>query len=214
MGNLLNPNNPVMRFIGKAVDCIILSMVFTLCCLPIVTIGPALTGLYYAVVKNIRRDRSYAVASFFKGFKDNLKQGIPVGLIFILLTGILCFNIYFTVNAATTTWLRLLRYFYLAVLVILWMVGIYLWPVLSRVSLKIKDLFRMCLFFAFRHFLTTIVCLIVVLGAAFLIWTSSGLFMVFVPAITALIISFSMEKILKRYTPDTTDEDADTWYLE
>ena len=39
MGNLFNPDNKVMIALGHVADYIILSLIWTICSLPIVTIG-------------------------------------------------------------------------------------------------------------------------------------------------------------------------------
>ena len=41
----------------KLVDLLWLSIIFFVTCIPVFTIGPALTALYYTVVKFIRRER-------------------------------------------------------------------------------------------------------------------------------------------------------------
>ena len=41
MGNLFNMDNFFFRFMGKFFDAAVLSIVFTLCCIPVITIGPA-----------------------------------------------------------------------------------------------------------------------------------------------------------------------------
>ena len=43
MGKLFNIDSPVMRFLGKVADLMILNLVTLLCCIPVVTIGASLT---------------------------------------------------------------------------------------------------------------------------------------------------------------------------
>ena len=72
MNKLFDINNPFFKFMSKFFDLMVLSLIFTVCCIPIVTIGPAITALYYSTVKNVRRDRSYAYKEFFHSFKRDL----------------------------------------------------------------------------------------------------------------------------------------------
>ena len=92
MGGIFNINSPFFRVMSKVFDVIVLSLLWTLCCIPVITIGPATTALYYAIVKSIRKDRGYATKEFFKAFKMNFKQGAIVG---VLLT---VFGLILTVN--------------------------------------------------------------------------------------------------------------------
>ena len=45
-----NLDNPVFTALGKVVDCAWLSILWLLCCLPVVTIGVSSTAMYYTAV--------------------------------------------------------------------------------------------------------------------------------------------------------------------
>ena len=83
---------------GKIFDVMFVSLLWVICCIPIVTIGPATTALYYCVVKSIRRERGYISKEFFHAFKVNLKQGLIAGIIVTALAFILSFNFYVVVG--------------------------------------------------------------------------------------------------------------------
>ena len=69
MGKLFNIDSPVMRFLGKVADLMILNLVTLLCCIPVVTIGASLTAMHYVLLKMVRNEESYIVRSIFKSFK-------------------------------------------------------------------------------------------------------------------------------------------------
>ena len=52
---------------------------------PIVTIGPALTALYYMTLKMARNEETYIIRGFFKSFKENFRQAIVIWLIILVL---------------------------------------------------------------------------------------------------------------------------------
>ena len=54
MGNIFNLENRFWTFMGHVADLIILNIIFIICCIPIVTIGPSITALYYMTLKIIR----------------------------------------------------------------------------------------------------------------------------------------------------------------
>ena len=80
MKNLFNIENPVWVFMGKLVDILILSGLWLLCSLPVVTIGPSTAALYYVTLKLANNEEGYTVRSFFRAFKENLMPGIPLGI--------------------------------------------------------------------------------------------------------------------------------------
>ena len=45
MKNLVNMDNPVFQTLSRIADLAVLSVICLLCCLPVVTIGPALVAL-------------------------------------------------------------------------------------------------------------------------------------------------------------------------
>ena len=46
MGRIFDMDSPVMRFLGRLADLMILNLVTLLCCLPVVTIGASLTAMH------------------------------------------------------------------------------------------------------------------------------------------------------------------------
>lgn len=47
--------NPIWKFIGNLADFFLLSCLWYLCCLPVVTAGAATTALYYVTLKDSPR---------------------------------------------------------------------------------------------------------------------------------------------------------------
>lgn len=55
-------------------------------CIPIVTIGPALAGMTKVLRNYTLEKNSFIFHDFWKGFTQNWKQSVPVGLLDVLLT--------------------------------------------------------------------------------------------------------------------------------
>ena len=217
MGNLFNMNNFFFRFMGKLFDAVALSIVYTLVCLPIVTIGPATSALYYATVKSIRRDRSYPIKEFFKAFKRDVKQSFVVGLILVVVGVILYVDVKFAINFINNS-LTYMRYLYLIIGIVVSFIAVYIFPLISRFSLKLSELFKLSFYLALRHLLTTVVSVILLFGSFVLVYISAGLAMIFVPVLVNLLISIMMEKVLIKcmdmVQTDGNNENKDEWYLE
>lgn len=84
MNNGYDPYSGWMGTFTKVVDTLILSMLWLVCCLPVVTIGAASSALYYAYHKAIRQDIGYACKTFFSAFRSNFKQATGIWLILLL----------------------------------------------------------------------------------------------------------------------------------
>ena len=155
MANIFNYDNPIISTINKIADMVILSILYLIICIPIVTIGPATTALYYTIVKNIRKERSYTYKEFFKGFKSNSKQGFIVTLILLVIYFVLYFDLRFA-QSRIGIQQSVFTGIFLGISIIVIAVNVYIFPYLSRFEVKITQLFKNSFYLAVKHFPSTI----------------------------------------------------------
>lgn len=72
------------KFMTRLVDMIVLNFLWLICSIPIVTMGAATMAAYRVTLKMVDDTEGYVARDFFKGFKSNLKHGIPMGLLMLL----------------------------------------------------------------------------------------------------------------------------------
>ena len=65
MNRFFNMDNKFFTFMGRIADLIILNLLCIVCCIPIVTIGPAITAMFYVTMKMVRNEEAYIVKGFF-----------------------------------------------------------------------------------------------------------------------------------------------------
>lgn len=215
MNSFFNMDNGIFVFLGKVFDIMMIGVIYLICCIPIITIGPATTALYYTIVKSIRKNRGYVTKEFFKSFKENFKVGTISWVIVLLIMGVLYANIQLAKGMSGNLGV-VLGYIYRTTALFLAFATIYLFPVLSRFKIGVKQLFKTSFFLAIKHLPTTIL-----LGILFAV---SGVAMyliiilpLIVPAICYYLSSFLMERVLKKYMPkeeENEDTKKDQWYLE
>lgn len=219
MSGFFNVDNAFFTFMGKVCDIILLSIVWIILCIPIVTIGPATTALYYATVKVIRRERGYVFREFFRAFRSNFKNGMILGVIITLLFGILYVDRQYAVGIMETNYnLGFLLYcLFNAMGVILICITTYIFPVLSRFQMKRMQIVKTSLFMSIKHLPSTVLMIIVIFLFYFGISIIPILF-IFTGGTCALVVSLLMERIFKKYMPqvDEVSEESgkDEWYLE
>jgi uncharacterized membrane protein YesL len=214
-------DNPFFTTLGKLCDMLFISVVWVLLCIPVVTIGPANTALYYATVKVIRRERGYLFREFFKSFKLNFKRAAILGVILTIMFVVLGFDLiwaYANLSSSGSTGSILFGVF-IAITLLLACFSIYAFPILSRFDMTVKQLVKAGAFMSIKHLPSTLV--MVVVTAAGIVGTFFIPLLIFIaPAVVVLINSFLMERILKKYMPkseETTEEEhsgKDEWYLE
>lgn len=91
---LFDLESPIMRFLTRVADIMILDILVIICCIPIITIGPAVTALHYMCLKMIRGEDCYIIRGFFKSFKENFKQATIIWLILLAAALIFAGDIY------------------------------------------------------------------------------------------------------------------------
>lgn len=224
MNNWLNPDNKFFSFMGKAFDMVVLNVIWLILCIPVVTIVPATTALYYAVVKVIRRERSYAIKEYFRSFKRNFKQGAVFSLIALVLIFVMYIDFRYAWElmqagqASGSTYLGV----FLVIALIFTAMYAYICPLLSRFEMKITGLLKTSFVMATRHLLTTLVLIILIVGVLLGCYLLlPGIF--FLPAVATLLASFMIERVFKKYMPakeepaegeEEAGQEKDEWYLE
>ena len=85
MSSFFNMDSPIMRFLSRVCDLIILNLLTIVCCIPVFTAGASITALFSVTLKMVKGEESYIVRGFFKGFKENFKQSTIIWLIIAVL---------------------------------------------------------------------------------------------------------------------------------
>ena len=74
-------DSPFYKFITKLWDIVQLNFFWLLCCIPIVTAGASTVAACSVALKMAEDTEGYIARSFLKAFRENLKKGIPLGLL-------------------------------------------------------------------------------------------------------------------------------------
>ena len=81
---------PFWRFFGALGDFFILTVYWLLGSLPIVTIGCSTTAIFYVCLKKRRKEESTLWKMYKKSYKENLKQGIFLWLLYVFIVLDVC----------------------------------------------------------------------------------------------------------------------------
>lgn len=219
MSNFFNMDNPLFSILSKICDMLFVSIAYIFLCLPIITIGPASTALYYTIVKVIRRERGYVFREFFKSFKLNFKRASIVGVLLVIVYVILGFDLAYAygLTAPDSTQGSLLMGVFLGITFLVVAFSLYAFPILSRFDMTIKQLIKAAIYMSMRHIHFTILMMIVNALALVIIYFFFA-FIFIAPAAIVLVNSFMMELIFKKYMPESEgageETGKDEWYLE
>lgn len=133
----------ILDGISRIFDCLVLGLVWVICCIPVVTIGASCTALYYAYNKAIRQEEGHLLQEFFRSFKDNFKQSTIAWLI-VLAAGALLYGDISIVTATMETMPLASAMFAFAVtlfvVVLAW--AVYVFPYIARFELDTKTILK------------------------------------------------------------------------
>ena len=173
-----NYDSMFMRLLNRVGDVFILSIVFSLCCVPIVTIGPALTALYYTAMKGITVGEGYVAKYFFKSFKQNLKQGVLIFLIMALALFVFGVDLWFWLKQWQEARLGVARIMIIVSVVMLMvaaMIFIFVFPLQAKFDNGIKVQIRNAFLLSIKFFPTTLAVLAITALMAFGVYYAPAL---------------------------------------
>ena len=85
MKDFFSLDNPFNRFMTLVFDIALLSILFAVCSLPVVTFGASAAALYSVMLRRVRNEEGAILKGFLQAFRENFRQGTIAGLIFIAI---------------------------------------------------------------------------------------------------------------------------------
>lgn len=194
MNGFFNIDGPFYKWGTEVADVMILSLLWLVCSLPIFTIGASTTALFYVFGKKVRKEDPYVVKHFFLSFRENFKQATVIT--FIL--GMMLFSAYLYVkillNETTPMWMKIIGLFFIIQVTF---IGLYVFPVLSRFQMTIKNILLSSFMFANKYFITSILC-VILFGITVFVVLSLSPFTIFAFGIYALVSSFLFQRLFTK----------------
>lgn len=137
---LFDLDNPLMRFLSKVADLLVLNLLFLVCSIPVFTIGASMTAMYYCFFKMKESEDGYLTRRFFKSFKENFRQATLMWLILLVLFVLFAieFMMYRTVPGTSGS---VVRAVILVGLIFWFLITVYSFALLSRFYNTIRNTF-------------------------------------------------------------------------
>ncbi len=155
MDTLFSLDSPLIRWLSRITDLIFLNFVFMISCIPIFTIGAAITSMYEMTLKMVRNEESYVFRGYFKAFKGNFKKSTKVWLIYCVLFVVLYIDLVVTNQMDGTFWI-VLHIIFIISGIFMWMMMAYIFPLQAKFENTLKNTLLNAFVFCFKYLLTTI----------------------------------------------------------
>ncbi|MDE7197606.1 MAG: YesL family protein [Lachnospiraceae bacterium] len=155
MGKFFDMDSPVMRFLNRVGDLMILNFLMIVCCIPIITAGAAFTAMHYVLLKIVRGEEGYLIRGFFKSFRSNFRQATLIWLMMLLVVVIYIGDIWI-INYSGLVFPKALVIAVVAVAILLLLIAVYVFPVLARFENSVKNTLKNAMLLAFANLPRTI----------------------------------------------------------
>ena len=163
MGSIFRADSKLVQFLNKITNLIIVSILWCLCCLPVITIVPASAAMFHTTEQVIQKTGNGVLRDFFHTFRQELKQGICLSVVevfsLIILAGCICFGWW---NHATA-----LGLFYLSlglVLSLVWIcAALHIPMVLSEFDGELTVILRLSFYMASFRLLQSVAAVILIM---------------------------------------------------
>ncbi len=202
--NFLSIDGPFIKFMSLIADIIMLSVIWFLLCIPIVTIGPATTAMYYVMTRRIYEKESYIFSDFFKSFKQNFVQSMLTWLAITIPIIIVFFNMYIVsrgyVFANNEVVANIALVIYVFILFELILMNIYAFPIIARFHMSFKETLKTSFALSNKHLPTSFALIAIVVIVIIIV----NIMPVFIFVSKGLIVAFSsyfFMKIFRKYIP-------------
>lgn len=205
MQQVFDPDNLWWRFVSRCVDVVGLSVFWAVLCLPVVTVVPVSSALYYTVVKCFRQGERETFHVFYRAVRENLRQGVIASLICLPVAAALVFG-YAVMRSNWSSDLGAVMFVAYDVALMV-PAGLFCWLIalLGRFSFRLRDAFRTAAMLSLRHLPSTVVVVLLTLELGIFVaerwWPVCA-----VPALGALLSSLFFESVFPKYL---SEEDAE-----
>ena len=152
----LRIDSPIYTLLTRIVNIVLLNVLWVLCSIPIVTMGAATAALYYTMLKINRDEDTLITEMFFRAFRQNLKQGSGLTILFVV-SGVLLYadyNIYKSMEGTMSS----IALAGLVLLVVVWgMIFSYAFPLLAQFDNTMIQTLKNAFFLSVINFKKTII---------------------------------------------------------
>jgi uncharacterized membrane protein YesL len=196
---MFNLDSPLIRFLNLMADVMIVSGLWILGSIPIITIGTSTSAAYYVMTRRISNRESYVLKDYFKAYKENF---VTTVLVFVTLIAIL-FLVY--LNILNISFYGPIQIVALPMNIILGIEAVFVYmhvfPLASRFDMKYKTLMRSAFLMANKHLITSVAHAALFVGVLFISYLYP-LLILFAFGIYCWLSSYLLMRVYRKYRPE------------
>jgi len=205
--NFFNPEKGIFRYMGKLADILMLSLLWLVCCLPVITICTSTAAMYNSAVKCVKNGENRPYVKFRDFMKENFKAGIPASILIAVIALAFSFEMV-TLWGGAVSGSKMSFTFLIALAICSFLPASYLvWltAIFSRYEFTFAQLAATSFKFIFAHLFSSVVMGLLVVAAVILCY--GFVFPItFIPCLLAVINSVFIEKAFDKHTKHVPEQ--------
>lgn len=173
MNGLFSMDSPLMQFLTKVADLIILNILFMVFSIPIFTMGASFSAMYYVTMKLVKDEECYVTKQFVSAFKDNFKQATIIWVVMLIIAIGLVYDGYVSITGGSPETFKIV----LIVFAVIWaMLFINVFPLIARFDNTILNTIKNAMVIGLTHAVKSIFMITFMAVPFVVIWKKIELF--------------------------------------
>ena len=197
-----DPQNSLWYWVSKVPDMLLLSLLWLIFSLPVLTLPAASAALYDCIARNMRRDENGLYSRFFRTFRKELLRSVQIAPVWAVLAAALALG-YRSITAQAEQSSTMAVYALVYQVSLLIPIAIFFWliPIESRFVYSFSQLHKTAVAFTFSYLPRTAL-LLVLTFLMIMLCRYVPILTLLLPALTVVLHSFVIEKVFMTYTPE------------
>lgn len=208
-------NSPLMMFLSRLGDLIVLNILWLVCCLPVITAGAATTALYSCAFNLDEANEQPVFLRFWSAFRAGFGKSTALFAIWVVMMALLAANLWFYLVLLRDLdgWFRFLP---MIPAVLLLLVSSYLFPLQAQFENSLGQLLKNAFSLTLVHLPTTVVMAFIDCFPVLLLYFKTDVFLyllaawsLFGFALLAYLKSYFAKKVFRLHLPLEESEEAE-----
>lgn len=208
---MFNPENKFWMFMDKVMNATIISLLWLVFSLPIVTIGASTAAVFQFTLHQVVDEEGYIWKSFIKAFRQNFKQATILWLGQLAIGTFLLFDLYMCIQMQVPVSIKIPVFGVLGGICLIWLLtAMYMLPILAIFQVTVKQVVRDSFVMAMGNLVASLVILAIYAGFAALAYMWPIL-MPFCVGLAIFVSSYLFHTIFSKYMhPSRGDSEEET----
>lgn len=211
MDKLFGPDSPVVQFLWKLADLVALNLLWLVCCIPVITIGPS-TAAMYCVARDIAKGEWPAILkTFFRAFRENFRQALLVFLILLIPICLVAVYLFLALSGALdhSVWMKMLCCLAALIIGFVWT---YVFPLMAQFDNSLGNTLKNAVLLPLANPFLAVLCTalnllpVILLVISVDVFAAAGFFwLVLGVSLTAVINSRLLGLLFRKFTPEESE---------